>query len=50
MRPARHVRQHLLQNLYLLYLLPSQYLLQSPISAERSRRTCRQGFNRCRCQ
>ena len=30
MRAERHVRQHLLQKLYLLYLPQSQYLLQNP--------------------
>ena len=44
MRPERHVRQHLLQNLYLLYLLQSQYLLQNPDLSRRGPRKLQTRF------
>ena len=49
-RPARHVRQHLLQNLYLLYRRQNQYLLQNPDLNRMGRRNLQAKFQQVQVQ
>ena len=50
MRPDRHIRQHLLQNLFLLYRLQSQYLLQNPDLSQKGPRNLQTRFQQVQGQ